>query len=94
MLVFVVVREEAFHQFRDEAQQSNSARRRRRFGLHDVIFGIPNVAVVRILLLLDFSISSPLFDFGNFRFLPGQFVVSGLARQCLFAPASDTNAVT
>ena len=26
VLVFVVVREEAFHQFRDEAQQSNSGR--------------------------------------------------------------------
>jgi hypothetical protein len=80
MLVFVVVREESFHRFRDEAQQSNSARRCRRFGLHNLIFSIPNSAVGGLLSRLDFSISNALFDFGNFRFFSGQFGVSGLAR--------------
>jgi len=55
--------------------------RRRRFGLHDVIFSIPNSALGGFLLRLDFSKSNAPFDFGNFRFLPGQFVVSGLAGQ-------------
>ena len=84
MLVFVVVRKEAFHQVRDEAKQSNGARRCRWFGLHDFIFGIANGGGGRLLLRLDFSISSPLFEFGNCRFLPGQFVVSSLARPVTF----------
>jgi hypothetical protein len=73
VLVFIVVREEAFHQAGDETQQSNSASRCRRFGLHDFIFSIPNSALGGFLLRLDFSKSNVLFDF---RFFPGQFVVS------------------
>jgi hypothetical protein len=84
VLVLIVVREEAFHQAGDEAQQSNSARRCRRFDLHNVIFSIPNSAVGGFLLRLDFSKSNALFDFGNFRFLPGQLVVTGLARSVAF----------
>jgi hypothetical protein len=84
VLVLIVVREEDFHQASDEAQQSNSARRCRRFGLHDFKFGIPHGGIGILLLRLDFSISGPLFEFGNCRFLPGQFVVSGLARLITF----------
>ena len=83
MIVFVV-RQGAFDQFRDETQQSDGARRRRRVRLHDFIFGIPNSALGKFLSRLDFSISNALFDFGNFRFYSGQFVVSGLARKITF----------
>jgi hypothetical protein len=71
----VLVRKEAG----DEAQQTNGARRCRRFGLRDFIFSNTNGVVCGFMSRLDFSISNTLFDFGNFRFLQGQFIVSGLA---------------
>jgi hypothetical protein len=85
VLVLIVVREiENLYQVRNETQQGNSASRCGRLGLHDFVFGVPNSAVGRVLLRLDFSISRALFDFGNFRFFPAQFVVSGLARPVTF----------
>jgi hypothetical protein len=77
LLVFVVAQK--CNQFRDKAQQSNGARRCRRFGLHDFAFSIQNGGVCGFMSRLDFSISNTPFDFGNFRFLQGQFIVSGLA---------------
>jgi len=82
MRVLIVTTLHFFDQACDEAQQSNSPRRCRQYCLHDVIFGTPNSVVGSVILLLDFSKS--LFDFGNFRFLPGQFVVSSLAFLCKF----------
>jgi hypothetical protein len=79
MFVFVVAAQRC-NQFRDEAQQTNGASRCHRFGLHGFIFCIPNSAIGGFLSRLDFLISDALFDFGIFRFLQGQLVMSGLAR--------------
>jgi hypothetical protein len=83
MFVFVVAAQRC-NQFRDEAQQTNGASRCHRFGLHGFIFCIPNSAIGGFLSRLDFLISDALFDFGIFRFLQGQLVMSGLAGPVTF----------